>query len=148
MKKITKNIYLIGDNECSVYMVDTQSGEGLVLIDAGMSLDMIRLIDSQGFAFENIRHCILTHCHIDHIGICAQLSRELPEIKFYAHELDAVPIEEPGHDDRTAASWYDIKYEPISLYQKFTADTVLRIGSTDFQIIHTPGRRHTCRPDA
>jgi predicted metal-dependent RNase len=80
MKQIIKNIYHVGDNECSVYMVDTQSDEGLVLIDAGMNLDMIRQINSHGILFENIQHCILTHCHIDHIGICAQLSRELSDI--------------------------------------------------------------------
>ena len=33
MKQIIKNIYHVGDNECSVYMVDTQSDQGLVLID-------------------------------------------------------------------------------------------------------------------
>ncbi|SDT94921.1 MBL fold metallo-hydrolase [Desulfobacula phenolica] len=139
MKQIIKNIYHVGDNECSVYMVDTQSDEGLVLIDAGMNLDMIRQINSHGILFENIQHCILTHCHIDHIGICAQLSRELSDIKFYAHELDAVPIEKPNHDGRTAASWYGVRYEPVKLYQKFTSDTILRIGNYDFQIIHTPG---------
>ena len=139
MKQIITNIYHVGDNECSVYMVDTQSDQGLVLIDAGMDLDMIRQIDSHGMRFEDIRHCILTHCHIDHIGICAELSRKLPDIKFYAHELDAVPIEEPGHDGRTAASWYGVKFEPVKLYQKFCSDTDLALGIYNFQCLHTPG---------
>jgi glyoxylase-like metal-dependent hydrolase (beta-lactamase superfamily II) len=139
MKQIIKNIYHVGDNECSVYLVDTQSDQGLVLIDAGMNLNMIKQIDSHGMRFKNIQHCILTHCHIDHIGICAKLKKELPNIKFYGHELDAVPIEEFGHDDRTAASWYGVRYEPIKLYRKFTSDTVLKLGSYDFQCIHTPG---------
>ncbi|MBU8911453.1 MAG: MBL fold metallo-hydrolase [Desulfobacterales bacterium] len=139
MRQIIKNIYHVGDNECSVYMVDTQSDQGLVLIDAGMDLDMIKQIDSYGMRFEDIGHCILTHCHIDHIGICTKLRRELPNIKFYAHELDAVPIEEPGHDGRTAASWYGVRFEPVKLYQKFNSDTVLRLGNYDFNCIHTPG---------
>ncbi len=139
MKQIIKNIYHVGDNGCSVYMVDTRSDQGLVLIDGGMNLDMIRQIDSHGLQFEDIQHCILTHCHIDHIGICAQLNRELPDIKFYAHELDAVPIEMSGHDERTAASWYGVRYEPVKLYQKFYSDTVIKLGGCDFQCIHTPG---------
>ena len=139
MRQIVKNIYHVGDNECSIYLVDTQSAHGLVLIDAGMSLDMIRQINFHGFEFENIGHCILTHCHIDHIGICAELALELPNIKFYAHQLDAVPIEEPNHDGRTAASWYGVKYDPVKLYETFTQDMTLTIGNTDFQIIHTPG---------
>lgn len=139
MKQIIKNIYHVGDNGCSVYLADTQSDQGLVLIDAGMNLDMIKQIDFHGLSFEDIQHCILTHCHIDHIGICAALKRELPDIKFYAHELDATPIEEPNHDGRTAASWYGVMFEPVKLYQKFHSDTVLKIGSNNFQCIHTPG---------
>jgi glyoxylase-like metal-dependent hydrolase (beta-lactamase superfamily II) len=139
MRQIINNIYHVGDNECSVYLVDTKSDQGLVLIDAGMNLDMIKHIDSHDFKFEDIKHCILTHCHIDHIGICAELSRELPDIKFYAHELDAVPIEEAGHDGRTAASWYGVKFKPVKLHQKFHSDTVLKLGNYDFQCIHTPG---------
>ncbi len=139
MKQIIKNIYHVGDNECSVYLVDTQSDQGLVLIDAGMNLNMIKQINFHEMRFEDIQHCILTHCHIDHIGICAELARELPDIKFYAHELDAAPIEETGHDGRTAASWYGVRYNPVKLYQKFDSDTVLKLGSYDFQCIHTPG---------
>ncbi|WP_289019489.1 MBL fold metallo-hydrolase [Desulfobacter postgatei] len=139
MKQIIKNIYHVGDNECSVYMVDTQSDQGLVLIDAGMNLNMIKRISSLGLRFEDIQHCILTHCHIDHIGACAELKRALPDIKFYAHELDATPIEEPDHDGRTAASWYGVTYEPIKLYRKFESDTTLTLGNCDFQCIHTPG---------
>jgi len=120
-------------------MVDTQSDQGLVLIDAGMNLNMIKQISSHGMRFENIQHCILTHCHIDHIGACAELSLALPGIKFYAHELDAVPIEEPGHDGRTAASWYGVRYEPIKLYEKFKTDTILSLGNYKLQCIHTPG---------
>ncbi len=77
--------------------------------------------------------------NIDHIGICAELHRELPNIKFYAHKLDASPIEESGHDNRTAASWYGVRFKPVKLYQKFSSDTVLKISNYNFQCIHTPG---------
>ena len=48
MKQILKHIYHVDDNECSVYLVD--SGQGLVLIDAGMYPDMIRRIDDHNGA--------------------------------------------------------------------------------------------------
>ncbi len=54
MKQIIKDIYHVGDNECSVYMVDTKSEQGLVLIDAGMDLHMIKNVDSTGIHFENV----------------------------------------------------------------------------------------------
>ncbi len=140
MREIIKNIYHVGDSGCSVYMVDTQSRDGLVLIDAGMDLDMIKGIRSYGLHLKDIRHCILTHSHIDHIAICFDLRQLLPNIKFYAHELDALPIEEEGHDPRTAASWYGIRYRPVRLDRKLSKDTEdLEFGPYIFQCVHTPG---------
>ena len=139
MKQIFEHIWHVGDSGCSVYVVDTGTVDGLVLIDAGMDLDMIKGIKINGRGFEDIRHCILTHCHIDHTAVCAGLTRGVPEIRFYAHVLDAVPIEEPGHDGRTAAPSYGITYEPVSLYKRLDGDTELTIGGMDFQCLHIPG---------
>ena len=140
MKEIIKNIYHVGDSGCSVFLVDSRSEDGLVLIDAGMDLEMIKRIRSHGLHPEDIRHCILTHFHIDHIAICFDLRRFLSDIQFYAHELDAVPIEEEGHDSRTAAPWYGIQYKPVTLDHTLTDDTVnLSFGEYEFQCIHTPG---------
>ncbi len=140
MKEIIKNIYHVGDSGCSVYLIDTQSKDGLVLVDVGMDLEMIKGIRSHGLHPEDIRHCILTHFHIDHIGACFDLRQFLPDIKFYAHKLDAGPIEEEGHDSRTAASWYGIQYKPVRLDRKLSGDAEnLKFGAYEFQCIHTPG---------
>ena len=140
MKKILKNVYHVGDSGCSVFLIDTQSDEGLVLIDAGMSLQMIRKISNVGLNPKDIKHCILTHFHIDHIAACSDLKDFNKQIKFYAHELDADPIEERGHDFKTAASWYGVNYKPIKLEKRFKGDfEELKLGSYAFQCIHTPG---------
>ena len=65
MKEIVKNVYHVGDSGCSVYLVNTNSKEGLVLIDCGMSLDMIKKISKLNLNPKNIKHSILTHFHID-----------------------------------------------------------------------------------
>ena len=44
MKKITDHVYHIGDSGCSVFLVNTHSEDGLVLIDCGMSLEMIKAL--------------------------------------------------------------------------------------------------------
>jgi glyoxylase-like metal-dependent hydrolase (beta-lactamase superfamily II) len=140
LKEIIKNIYHLGDSGCSVYMVDTGSNEGLVLIDAGMDLEMIKAIETHGFHPGEIRHCILTHFHIDHIGACFDLRQFLPDIRFYGHELDALPIEEEGHYSMTAASWYGVQYRPVTLDHRFSGDReLLSFGAYDFECIHTPG---------
>ena len=140
MKEILKNVYHLGDYGCSVYLVDTDSKEGLVLIDCGLKLNAIKRISKIGLNPMHIKHCIITHFHIDHIGACAELKDFNKQVKFYAHKLDAAPIEESGHDRETAASWYGVKYNPVKLDKKFVEEIeILKIGGCEFQCIHTPG---------
>ena len=141
MKKVVKNVYFIGESGCSIFLVDTNSEDGLVLIDCGMSIDTIKNIAKFGLEPRNIKHCIITHCHIDHIGACYDLNTFLNKnIRFYAHDLDGDAIEESNHDEKTAASWYGVDYKPIKLEKRFKKDLeVLKFGNYDFQCIHTPG---------
>ncbi|MFX1357020.1 MAG: MBL fold metallo-hydrolase [Promethearchaeota archaeon] len=140
MKKVFKNVYHVGDSGCSVFLVDTLSKDGLVLIDCGMSLELIKKVSKIGLNPKDINHCIITHFHIDHIGACSDLKNFNKEIKFYAHELDADAIEESGHDRETAAGWYGVSYKPIKLERKITGKGLtLKFGAFDFQCIHSPG---------
>ena len=140
MREIVKNIYHVGDSGCSVYLIDTQSDDGLILIDCGMNLNMIKRISKVGLNPIDIKHCILTHFHIDHIGACNDLKKFNKKVKFYAHELDADAIEEEGHDHKTAALWYGVDYTPVKLEKRLKGDKeILKFGLYEFQIIHTPG---------
>jgi len=140
MKKIHNGVYHVTDSGCSVYLVNTHSHEGLVLIDCGMNINQIKNIKEFNLDPMDIKHCIITHNHIDHIAACYELKKLVKEIKFYAHELDAKAIEEKGYDDLTAASWYGVSYKPVKLDRKFKKEKEeLEIGSLKFHIIHTPG---------
>ncbi|MBD3197852.1 MAG: MBL fold metallo-hydrolase [Candidatus Lokiarchaeota archaeon] len=141
MREIVENqIYRVGSSGCEVYLIDTHSKEGLVLIDCGMDIAMIKRISSERLDPKNIKHCIITHCHIDHIAACNDLQNFIPAIKFYAHELDSEAIEQKNHDSKTAASWYGTNYHPVKLFRKFhKSSEILKIGDIEFEIIHTPG---------
>jgi len=140
MKEVYKNVYHLGDSGCSVFLVNTNSDDGLVLIDCGMSLDMIKKISKIGLNPIHIKHCIITHFHIDHIGACADLKEYNKHVKFYAHQLDATPIEENGYDRETAALWYGVRYRPIKLEKRFVDEIeILTFGNYDLQCIHIPG---------
>jgi glyoxylase-like metal-dependent hydrolase (beta-lactamase superfamily II) len=140
MKEIYKNIYHVGDSGCSVYLINTNSKDGLILIDCGMSLQMINKINKLNLNPMEIKHCIITHFHIDHIAACYDLNAFNKNVNFYAHELDAPAIEEKGHDKETAAKWYGVDYKPIKLKRRLKGDyEILKFGSFEFQCIHTPG---------
>ncbi len=140
MQEVYKNIYHLGDSGCSVYLINTHSQDGLVLIDCGMQLNMIKKISKIGLNPMHIKHCIITHFHIDHIGACADLKDYNKQVKFYAHQLDATPIEERGYDRETVASWYGVNYKPVKLAKKFVGEIeILKFGNLEFNCIHTPG---------
>ncbi|MFX1314306.1 MAG: MBL fold metallo-hydrolase [Promethearchaeota archaeon] len=140
MKEIIENLYHLGDSGCSVYLINTQSDDGLVLIDCGMSFKLIKEINRIGLDPINIKHCILTHFHIDHIAACNDLKRFNKKVKFYAHNLDADAIEESGHNKETAASWYGVEYKPVKLERRLKGDLeILKFGTYEFQCIHIPG---------
>jgi len=140
MKEIIKNVYHVGDSGCSVYLLDTKSENGLVLIDCGMKIELIKKISKLGLNLRDIKHCILTHFHIDHTAACSDLKTLNKQVKFYAHDLDADAIEEKGHDTKTAASWYRVEYKPVKLERRFKgALESFRLGMYEFQCIHTPG---------
>lgn len=140
MREIIKDVYHVGSSGCDVYLIDTNSKEGLVLIDCGMDLSLIKNISRKGLDPMDIKHCIITHCHIDHIAACHDLLEFNDEIKFYAHELDAPAIKEPGHEQKTAASWYGVNYKPIPLDKQFSKEVeILTFGPLEFKCIHTPG---------
>jgi len=140
MKKIMNDLYHIGDSGCSIFMVNSGSEGGLILIDCGMNISLIQKIKNEGFKPRNIKHCFLTHCHIDHIAVCSDLLKISPEVKFYAHELDADAIENIGFDSKTAALWYGVKYQPIRLSKRINKQVEeFHIGKYIFRSIHTPG---------
>jgi glyoxylase-like metal-dependent hydrolase (beta-lactamase superfamily II) len=120
--------------------VNTNSEEGLVLIDCGMSIELIKKISKLGLNARDIKHCVITHFHIDHTAACFDLKNINQQIKFYAHELDADAIEEKGHDDKTAASWYGVDFKPVKLERRLKGDLeIIQLGNLDFHCVHTPG---------
>jgi len=143
-KKVTDDIYLIGDSDitdtrdCSVYLLNL--GE-LVLIDtgAGKSVDrIIQNIEDLGLNPENLSTVILTHCHIDHIGGAQEFKKRFGS-RIIMHELDATAVEKA--DNRmTAADWYGVKLTPMPLDVKLSGDEQkLIIGGQSIVCLHTPG---------
>jgi glyoxylase-like metal-dependent hydrolase (beta-lactamase superfamily II) len=105
-----------------------------------MNLNAIKKISKIGLNPMQIRHCIITHFHIDHTAACANLKKFNKSVKFYAHELDAPPIEEKGHERETVALWYGVDYKPVKLERKLKETIeILYFGEYEFQCIHTPG---------
>jgi glyoxylase-like metal-dependent hydrolase (beta-lactamase superfamily II) len=143
-REVTKGIYQIGGadisdpRDCSVYLIDL--GE-LIMIDAGAgaSFDEICFnIERLGLDPAKLTTLILTHCHIDHIGGAPRF-RETFGCRIIMHQLDAEPVER-GDDRMTAASWYDLRFPPMSVDVKIQKEEErLHFGEQEVICLHTPG---------
>ncbi|MFW9987686.1 MAG: MBL fold metallo-hydrolase [Candidatus Odinarchaeota archaeon] len=145
MRKVVDNLYIVKPYDPNVagscvYMVDTKSDDGLVLIDAGMDIELIKVIEKEGFSLKEIRHCLITHGHIDHYGACYKLKEFNNEIKIYAHELDSKENELKIRDPIIAQQFANYKYEPVKVNYQIKKDyEILKFGKYEFTCIHIPG---------
>ena len=145
MRTITEDVYVVQPYDpnvpgCCVYMVDTKSEYGLVLIDVGLDIEYIKVIEEDGFELKDIRHCLITHGHIDHYGAAGKLREYSKDIQFYAHELDAIDGTLKIRDPITLNMYSNYDYEPVIVSRKITVDNeILKFGNIDFRCIHIPG---------
>jgi glyoxylase-like metal-dependent hydrolase (beta-lactamase superfamily II) len=141
-KQVHDGIFLIGDSDltdsrdCCVYFLNL--GEG-VLIDTGAGMSVESLIANiKKLGFDKVSTIILTHCHIDHIGGAAAL-RDHYNARLVMHDRDASPVES-GDRIMTAAHWYGIDFQPLSIDQTFAGPQfILTIGDYTVILLHTPG---------
>jgi glyoxylase-like metal-dependent hydrolase (beta-lactamase superfamily II) len=145
MMEIVKDVYIVKPYnpnviDCCVYLIDTKGDEGLVLIDAGINFEPIQALEEEGFKLSDIKHCLITHGHLDHFGACHKLKEFNEDVKFYAHELDAEKIEKKSTGPYPNPFYETYQYESVKVFKKFSAeDEVLEFGDIEVKCIHIPG---------
>jgi glyoxylase-like metal-dependent hydrolase (beta-lactamase superfamily II) len=145
MNEIVNDVYIVKPYDpkvvdCCVYLVDTKSDDGLIIIDAGINFEPIQEIEKYGFKLEDIKHGLITHGHIDHFGVCYRLKEFNKNIKFYAHELDADRIGQEPAGPYPNQFYATYQYEPVKITKRITKDNeILKFGQLTFTCIHIPG---------
>lgn len=116
---------------CSVFG-DEESKEALV-VDPGDNIpEILEILSRHGL---RVKAIIITHAHIDHIG-GAQKLKAATGAPVYMNENDT---ELRDHLDVQAA-WLGVKTpESPEIDTPAREGDTLRVGSTDFTILHTPG---------
>ena len=92
MKKVSDHIYQINLGTVNAFVIDDK---GLTLIDTGYKNDSAKIFKSISKVGKNpndIKQIILTHCHSDHAGSAAAISRKL-SIPVYSYIEEASLIE-------------------------------------------------------
>ena len=145
MKRIIGDVYnvkpyTLGHLDCSVYLIDTKTNDGLILIDPGLYIEPIINIKEYGFNPKSIRHCLITHGHLDHFGVCHELKKISNNISYYIHELDAEKVEQITYDSYIENYYKEFEYRPIKITKKIQNDgEILRLGDYEIKCLTIPG---------
>lgn len=117
--------------------------DGVVLVDTGLpgrSARIEQALLEAGKAIGNVQTILLTHCHADHTGNAADLSRR-SGARVVAHAIDAAVITgaEPLRLNslQRLSAWLTGTPEPVPVDEALRQDGPFSV--PDFTAIHTPG---------
>lgn len=133
--QMSEHCWYVGDTWVGVILID--SGDGLILIDAGMTGQLYLIFEgirSLGFDPKNIKKVLLSHGHYDH---CAAMKAvlEYTKAEFWApkEDLDAIR----GASDALCARGEF--YAPCEPDCFFNDDVSITLGNVSILPMHTPG---------
>ncbi|MBR8744800.1 MBL fold metallo-hydrolase [Nocardiopsis sp. MG754419] len=94
--QVAPGVHRLGDRVVNFYLVET--GDGLVMVDAGLPAHSGQLLDAVAWVGGRLRSVVLTHAHPDHTGL-AERARDAGGASVWVHEGDAQIL----HDGPTSA---------------------------------------------
>ena len=140
--KIADNLYYVGTEGISSYLITTRAGH--VLIDGAMPTSA-KLIEASitklGFKITDVKVLLNTHAHFDHTGGLAELKRDTGAT-MAASAGDRVALESgtyPGSEEVTAFNFAPVKVDRVLK----DGDTV-RLGGAVLTANVTPGHTAGC----
>lgn len=140
--RIAGNLYYVGANEITSYLVTSPSGH--ILIDGGFAEtapQIERNIEKLGFKVTDIRILLNSHSHADHAGGLAELKRRTGA-KLLISEADAIQIERGGHSDPAFGDKY--LFPAATVDGRLKDGEHVRVGNIDLTAHITPGHTKGC----
>ncbi|MAX67289.1 MAG: MBL fold metallo-hydrolase [Bacteriovoracaceae bacterium] len=88
----------------------------------------------------NIHYILETHAHADHLSGAHELKNDLPQAKIGIHET----IQKVQDVFKQVFNRKDLKTDGSQFDVLFKSDEIIKAGSLEFKVIHTPGHTPAC----
>lgn len=132
--RIVENVYFVGTNWVSIFLIDTK--EGLVLIDCAMQENLYQTVDSiraLGFDPHKIKKLFLTHGHFDHCG-AARAIQEMSDCEIWMGKE-----EEFFFTQRRDLIVFEERVPEFRIDHFYDYNTPLDLGNIKIEFVHCPG---------
>ena len=125
--------HTVGPFQENCYLVVDEVSRRAVLVDPGAEGEQIlRAVAASSATLDAIW---LTHAHLDHVGGIAAV-RQVHDVPIYLHPADRPLYDRAGMQ----AAHYGIPFdEPPPPDRELAEGDVLRVGTEEFRVLHTPG---------
>jgi metallo-beta-lactamase class B len=141
-RKIIGNIYYVGTNLISSFLITTSAGH--ILLDTGhiqMVPQVSANIEKLGFKLQDVKVLLNTHAHFDHCGGFAQVKRRTGATVI-ASKLDGELMTRGGKGD---FYWGDeLAYEPVRPDRIIADGERVELGGVSLVAHLTPGHTKGC----
>jgi len=139
--KIADNLYYVGTEDLSSYLVRTD--DGLILINPSFE-DSVPLIQASveklGFRFADVKILLISHAHDDHAAGAA-LVKKLTGAKFMVMDRDVPEITEGGKGD---FHYPNMRWPPVAVDRTLHDGDTVRLGNAVLTAHLTPGHTKGC----
>lgn len=108
--KVAPGVWVAGSRYVNYYVVDA-GAEGLTVVDAGLpayARDLEPTLAAIGRSPGDVRAVLLTHGHVDHVGMSQSLADAGATI--YLHEADAALAADPRLNTTDKPAWPYLRY--------------------------------------
>lgn len=140
--KIAGNVYYVGANEITSYLITTPKGH--ILLDGGFKETVPQItanIAKLGFKVADVKYLLNSQAHYDHAAGLADL-KSLTQAKLLASVEDAKLLTRGGKDDPNFGDQY--LFEPVIADKTFSDGWKLKLGGTTMTANVTPGHTKGC----
>jgi glyoxylase-like metal-dependent hydrolase (beta-lactamase superfamily II) len=124
---------------------------GIAIVDPGPTSCLATLelgLQEQGIRWEDVRHILLTHIHLDHAGATGTIVRAHPHMTVFVHEFGAKHMIDPErllesatrlYGDQMDRLWGEFAAVPKSHVVTLSGGERIETGGRTFDVAYTPG---------
>jgi glyoxylase-like metal-dependent hydrolase (beta-lactamase superfamily II) len=131
--------------------VIVQGPGGVAIVDPGPATCLATLeegLQAHGIRWNDVRHILLTHIHLDHAGAAGTIVREHPHISVLVHERGAKHMIDPSrlldsatrvYGDQMDRLWGEFAAVPVANIVLLSGGETIQAGGRAFDVAYTPG---------
>lgn len=137
------------DRVIAAYVVRTNDGLAIVEVGPASTIDgLLAGLSQLGVGDSVVRHLLVTHIHLDHMGAAGILMERWPEARLYVHEIGAPHAVNPANLIRSATRIYGDEMDTLwGVMRPIPEDRVvaisggetLSIGGRQIGVLYSPG---------